>query len=293
LAMVLKLLLEMQDSSLRIFLDVDDLENIHDLKSNVRNSRNFALLLTEGVFERRFVLEEVSTAVSIGKNVILIWDKERCAFPDATSIPEHLREVLLHKAIIWNPERDFRKVVVNQIFSKMGITPTTPTSTPVATLAPPLPQPIQTTPVVKPNQRVLLLHLKGGNKLLHLTADKSLQDLKTMIKEKCGLQIPFTVQYLHTGFNEFVDLEDTNELPGQATIQITLCQKEVLLEYKDSRSIITIADDITMEKLRELIQSKTGKAKFRVCFYNPVFQELVQLEHVNQLSSSAKLVVKD
>ncbi len=114
--MVLKLLLEMQNSSIRIFLDVDDLENIHDLKANVRSSRHFALLLTEGVFERRFVLEEVTTAISAGKNVILIWDKERCAFPDANNIPEHIRPVLLHKAIVWNPERDFRKVVINQVW---------------------------------------------------------------------------------------------------------------------------------------------------------------------------------
>jgi hypothetical protein len=34
LAMVLKLLIESKNPNLNIFLDVDDLENIHDLKTN-------------------------------------------------------------------------------------------------------------------------------------------------------------------------------------------------------------------------------------------------------------------
>lgn len=54
--MVLKLFLTQKDPNLRIFLDVDDLENIHDLKVNVQRTNCFALLLTEGVFERRYAM---------------------------------------------------------------------------------------------------------------------------------------------------------------------------------------------------------------------------------------------
>ncbi len=85
--MSLKLLLLRQDPSLRIFLDVDDLDSIHDLKKNVESSDTFCLLLTEGVFERKFVLEEVRTAMKCNKKIVLIWDKERSAFPDASTVP--------------------------------------------------------------------------------------------------------------------------------------------------------------------------------------------------------------
>ncbi len=98
---------------------MDDLEDIHDLKDNVKNSDNFVLLITEGVFERRFVLEEVTTALSLNKNIILIWDKERCPWPEVERIPQNTRTVLLNRAIIWNAEKAFREVVLKQIVEKM------------------------------------------------------------------------------------------------------------------------------------------------------------------------------
>lgn len=130
LAMVVKLLLEKQNPFLHIFLDVDDLENIHDLKENVACTQNFMLLLTEGVFERRFVLEEVRTALSLNKNIILLWDKERCPWP--VGVPQDVERVLLVRAIIWNPERDFRKVVVEQILHKLQMAPGIKDLTPIS-----------------------------------------------------------------------------------------------------------------------------------------------------------------
>jgi len=124
----LKLLIEQKNPNLKIFLDVDDLEDIHDLKLNVYNSENFAILLTEGVFERRFVVEELTTALAAKKNIILIWDKERTPWPAAESIPEHIREVLLIRAIIWNAEKDFRNVAITQILSKIKNTELSVTS---------------------------------------------------------------------------------------------------------------------------------------------------------------------
>jgi hypothetical protein len=102
LAMVIKMILESHDPTLRIFLDVDDLENIHDLKDNVKNSDNIALLLTEGVFERRFVIEEITTALQLNKNIILIWDKDRCPFPEPSKLPENLQQVLSIRAVCNN-----------------------------------------------------------------------------------------------------------------------------------------------------------------------------------------------
>ena len=119
--MVLKLHLLHKDPKLRIFLDVDDLENIHDLKANVQKTNCFALLLTEGVFERRFVQEEIRTALACNKKIILVWDKERCAFPDASTIPSDISSVLLVRAVIWQAEKSFRKVVINEIYNKIRI----------------------------------------------------------------------------------------------------------------------------------------------------------------------------
>jgi len=44
--------MQLDKSIAKIFLDVDDLEDIHDLKMNVELSDNLALLLTKRVFEK-------------------------------------------------------------------------------------------------------------------------------------------------------------------------------------------------------------------------------------------------
>jgi hypothetical protein len=119
LAMCIKLLLLKQNPDLRIFLDVDDLENVHDLKLNVARTDTFVLLLTEGVFERKFVQEEIRAAIKHNRKIVLVWDKERCGFPDSSTVPEDLRSVLFIRAIIWQAEKSFRKVVINDILKKL------------------------------------------------------------------------------------------------------------------------------------------------------------------------------
>ena len=48
LALALKMLLLEQCPTLKIFLDVDDLEDLQDLMQNVVDSANIILLLTDG-----------------------------------------------------------------------------------------------------------------------------------------------------------------------------------------------------------------------------------------------------
>jgi hypothetical protein len=70
MADVIKLRLKMKDPSLRIFLDVDDLSKIHDLKKKVEECRHFILLLTDGALDRPWVKQEIEWAVNSNKNII-------------------------------------------------------------------------------------------------------------------------------------------------------------------------------------------------------------------------------
>jgi hypothetical protein len=72
MAQAIKLQLLEIDPKLKIFLDVDDLNVIHNLESNVANSKNIILLVTEGAIERPFVQLEVVAAIKNHKNVIVV-----------------------------------------------------------------------------------------------------------------------------------------------------------------------------------------------------------------------------
>lgn len=116
LAKIIKLELEKINKKLNIFLDVDDLNNIHNLENNIINSSNILLLISEGVFERLFVQLELRTALKYNKGIIVIWDKDRCPnFPDKNKVPEDLSSILDIKAIIWNSEKIFKDVIIDEI----------------------------------------------------------------------------------------------------------------------------------------------------------------------------------
>ena len=102
---------------MKIFLDVDDLENTHILQDNVRNSKNFLLLITEGVFERPFVQLEIQTALESNKNIILVHDEKSCPFP--SSVPDHIKAILYPKAIPYYRDKEFREVSIKKILSRM------------------------------------------------------------------------------------------------------------------------------------------------------------------------------
>ena len=118
MALILKTFLQSKDPSLSIFLDVDDLEDIHNLKLNVAATANVIVLVTEGVLERFFVIEEITTALALGKNVIVIWDRDRCEFP--TSCAESITSILSMSSIVWSNEKGFRDVAIDQILTRMA-----------------------------------------------------------------------------------------------------------------------------------------------------------------------------
>jgi len=119
LAEALKLQLEAKDPSLRIFLDVDDLENVHSLDDKVKGSRNFILIITEGALERPFIQLEIRAAIKYKSNVILVHDEKSCPFPNGQGLPEDVRSILAYKAIPYFREKAFREVSVQSIFNKM------------------------------------------------------------------------------------------------------------------------------------------------------------------------------
>jgi len=208
LAMTIKLLLLRKNAKLRIFLDVDDLENIHNLKANVERTQVLLLLLTEGVFERKFVLEEIRAALEFKKKIVLIWDKERCGFPDISTIPEDLREVLLIRAIIWQAEKSFRKVVINDIMKTLSV------------------RKFGVSKEVGVQTKILLIEPEVEKKIITVTSDITVEQLKVQIggilnwKEQ---SIPsMKLKFWDDEFEEFIDITNMNHLPPKAKIRVGL-----------------------------------------------------------------------
>lgn len=123
LALNLKLLIEKENEDIKIFLDVDsDMKNIHNLENFIRESKNVLLIITENVFERYFVQLELREALKYNKNIILLWDRNNCPiFPKKEQIPNDLVSILDIKAIIWQSERKYRKLVIEDIIENIKI----------------------------------------------------------------------------------------------------------------------------------------------------------------------------
>ena len=102
---------------MKIFLDVDDLDNTHILQDNVIESRNFLFLITEGAIDRPFVQLEIRTALQHKKNIILVHDEKSCNFP--ATAPDDIKAILQPKAIPYYREKAFRDVSIQQILKKM------------------------------------------------------------------------------------------------------------------------------------------------------------------------------
>lgn len=121
LALNIKMLLLEKHKNMSIFLDVDDLENIHDLEKNIKNSENLLLLITEDVFKRPFVIKELRAALKYNKNIIVIWDKVHCpVFPNEDKVPNDLISILHIRAITWSPEIYIRNGIINEIIKCMN-----------------------------------------------------------------------------------------------------------------------------------------------------------------------------
>jgi len=71
-ALVRKLQLHLP--GIKIWLDVDNLSNIEDLETSVKESAVFILMYTDGYFKSRNCQREISEAARLGKPVIIVYD---------------------------------------------------------------------------------------------------------------------------------------------------------------------------------------------------------------------------
>lgn len=126
LAARLKYELQQIRPELRIFLDVDDQEEVQDLEIIVRQSKCVIFLITSEVFSSVYVRHEIETAVREGKKIILVND-ENVKIPAFSSIecfssPQQKRifkEVLKLKSISYIRQNPFRKLSLQLILKKL------------------------------------------------------------------------------------------------------------------------------------------------------------------------------
>ena len=53
------------------------------------------------------------------KNIIVVWDKDRCEFPNKDTVPVDIQPILVFKAIKWDSEKDYREVALQKIVNEM------------------------------------------------------------------------------------------------------------------------------------------------------------------------------
>jgi len=114
---------------LKTFLDVDDLNQLHNLEDAVSRSKHLLLLLTEGVLERPWVQLEIRTALRHNVDIIPVHDLTRCQFPNVDLIPqiklinitrEELKQALLMKAIPFLRDQPHRDLSIDMILKHMN-----------------------------------------------------------------------------------------------------------------------------------------------------------------------------
>eukprot|EP00741_Cyanophora_paradoxa_P017413 tig00020965_g16822.t1 len=129
----IKVELEVMRPGIRIFLDADTLDDIHDLDVNIRKTRCFVLLITPDVFESLFVLRELAAAVRSQRRILIVWDRERVPnFPQVdsqTPLPRidemhdaelrwTLQHVLMIKAVQYMRERLHRDAAMRELLER-------------------------------------------------------------------------------------------------------------------------------------------------------------------------------
>jgi len=104
------------------WIDVDNLENLQDLTEVVRLSRNFMLLITPGLFDSHWCLQEIRAAIKYKKNVILILD-EGVPFPVVQTLPADIQELFKGTlAITYHNQKHHRDVAIQEIAAKIKTT---------------------------------------------------------------------------------------------------------------------------------------------------------------------------
>jgi len=119
LAHSIKLQLQALRPNLRAFLDVDDLHEVHKLEEFVSKSKNFVLLITDGVLDRPFVQLECKAALQMKKNIILVHDERNCQFPSGVGLPDDVKDILSPLAVPYYRPKAFRDVSIRSILDKI------------------------------------------------------------------------------------------------------------------------------------------------------------------------------
>eukprot|EP00741_Cyanophora_paradoxa_P021575 tig00021365_g20826.t1 len=134
LARSIKLELEQMRPGIRVFLDTDALDDIHDLRAAIAASRAFLLVLTPGVFESQFVVKEVVAAADLRRPALILWDTKQVPnFPtvdasvqlppvdgvDPARVRQILQRLLLVKATQFVREKRLREAALREILDRM------------------------------------------------------------------------------------------------------------------------------------------------------------------------------
>ena len=111
-------------------MDVDDLNNIHDLKQNIQQSKAVLLLITQDVFTSEYVRMEIVTAFQAKKKIILVHD-EKISIPAFSTIEHHFstqeekeifQQILTIKSIPFHKQKEFRETSLQLILNSLVTT---------------------------------------------------------------------------------------------------------------------------------------------------------------------------
>jgi hypothetical protein len=126
---IIKLTLEQVLPEIKIFLDVEALDDLHELDELVRGSRTVLVFLTQGCLRRHFVRLEVNAAAKFGVPTILVQETD----PRHGSVPmlehrndcpagrarEHLFGEQAHKVILWYRTLHYKFTGIRQIVQQL------------------------------------------------------------------------------------------------------------------------------------------------------------------------------
>lgn len=255
LALNIKNELLKKDKNLKIFLDVDDLNNIHDLENNIKCSNNLLFIITDGVFERDFVILELKTALKNNKNIITVWDKEHCPeLPKKEVILKDVSSVLDIKTIIWQSENYLRETIINEILKRIK------------------------------KSNILECLNKIEEDIINLNIN--LRRIKNNIKQKYIKEIEFK-NIENINIKSDIDLlEEIKEKLINTDINVCLKEKELYQEIKKSDEYINKLHDIDkyMKEMIILIENHNNiyNKEYQIPISTIIFPYFSSIKHIHE-----------
>lgn len=258
----------LKEQNLEIFLDVDDMKSTHNLEKNIENSENVLLLITEGVFERHFVQLELRKALECNKNIILLWDKKNCEFPEKENIPQDLISVLDITAISWFNEKYLREPILNEIKKNINI---------------------------KSNKEKFLKLINKKNNYEEIISNSY---IKEYVKEIYNYDIPKSIFYQEIEYKTEFEIKKIVEINKYSIGVIML---SILIGINNDKIKINQDGNIILQdnKLNLIFKYSIEKIKYNsiilnICCLNVVFNiHKQQIENIfNQLENFENKIIK-